>query len=114
MSRDALRELLDDALHALGESAPVATGANLTQTPGELFCPVCPEFKLDVIRLRGVEVERCPSCRGILFDPGELQTLEDRTSSPVPLAVSNRDRPPSLLVELPLAALGLLLDLLGS
>lgn len=45
----------------------------------ELDCPDCPGEHLGGIRLRGVEVERCPGCRGILFDPEELSQYAVRT-----------------------------------
>lgn len=45
----------------------------------ELSCPSCEESKLEQIRMRGVEVERCPLCEGIFFDRRELERVAQRS-----------------------------------
>ena len=42
-----------------------------------LPCPHC-AAPLQALTLRGVEVERCPACRGVFLDPGEGQRLAQR------------------------------------
>ena len=45
--------------------------------PTELRCPDCPS-SLQLIALRGVDVERCPSCRGVFLDRGEIEAIAKR------------------------------------
>jgi Zn-finger nucleic acid-binding protein len=45
--------------------------------PSALRCPEC-FSSLQSIALRGVEAERCPSCRGVFLDPGESETIAKR------------------------------------
>ena len=37
-------------------------------------CPVC-DVNMTLERIESEEVDRCPSCRGIYFDKGELENL---------------------------------------
>jgi Zn-finger nucleic acid-binding protein len=43
-----------------------------------LPCPQCPASTLQVITLRGVEVEKCSSCRGVFLDRGEGEAIAQR------------------------------------
>ncbi len=48
-------------------------------------CPKCQDTPLKATTVRGVELDQCPSCRGLWFDENELTTLvEDQ-------AVGNRE-----------------------
>ncbi len=38
------------------------------------ICPKC-QVKMESRQLRGIVVERCPSCSGIFLDDGELEEL---------------------------------------
>ncbi|KQW45407.1 MULTISPECIES: zf-TFIIB domain-containing protein [unclassified Roseateles] len=38
-------------------------------------CPVCPESTLLMSDRQGVEIDYCPSCRGVWLDRGELDKL---------------------------------------
>ncbi len=38
-------------------------------------CPVCPESTLLMMDKQGVEIDYCPSCRGVWLDRGELDKL---------------------------------------
>lgn len=38
-------------------------------------CPVCPESTLLMSERQGVEIDYCPSCRGVWLDRGELDKL---------------------------------------
>lgn len=50
-------------------------------------CPKCNTRALDAARVRGVEVDQCPECRGIWFDEAELANLlEARPADLKPLA----------------------------
>jgi Zn-finger nucleic acid-binding protein len=46
--------------------------------PSALPCPQCPASTLQVITLRGVEVEKCVSCRGVFLDRGEGEAIAKR------------------------------------
>ena len=49
-------------------------------------CPVCPDTVLVMTERRGVEIDYCPSCRGVWLDRGELDKLvavaETRSEAP--------------------------------
>jgi hypothetical protein len=38
-------------------------------------CPVCPDSVLAISERRGVEIDYCPTCRGVWLDRGELDKL---------------------------------------
>jgi hypothetical protein len=38
-------------------------------------CPKCGNVDMDRERVEDIELDRCPACRGIFFDPGELQAV---------------------------------------
>ncbi|MFG6416118.1 zf-TFIIB domain-containing protein [Roseateles sp. DC23W] len=38
-------------------------------------CPVCPDSTLLMSDRQGVEIDYCPSCRGVWLDRGELDKL---------------------------------------
>lgn len=38
-------------------------------------CPVCPDTTLMMSDRQGVEIDYCPSCRGVWLDRGELDKL---------------------------------------
>ncbi len=44
-----------------------------------LLCPSCQELLIPVDR-DGVEVDYCPSCRGVWLDRGELEKILERAS----------------------------------
>lgn len=43
-------------------------------------CPACPETTLLMSERQGVEIDYCPSCRGVWLDRGELDKLIDLSS----------------------------------
>lgn len=52
-------------------------------------CPSCPDTTLVMSDRQGVEIDYCPSCRGIWLDRGELDKLLDRAATAVaPSAVT--------------------------
>jgi uncharacterized protein len=59
-------------------------------------CPNCSEV-LVMAERRGVEIDYCPTCRGVWLDRGELDrllSLAETESAPQPVAVPARaDRP---------------------
>jgi len=44
-------------------------------------CPVCKDVSLVLSDRQGVEIDYCPSCRGVWLDRGELDKIIDRNSS---------------------------------
>lgn len=44
-------------------------------------CPVCPESVLVMADRQGVEIDYCPSCRGVWLDRGELDKLMEKSAS---------------------------------
>lgn len=49
-------------------------------------CPTCPDATLVMSDRQGVEIDYCPSCRGIWLDRGELDKLLERASAHSPAA----------------------------
>jgi Zn-finger nucleic acid-binding protein len=49
-------------------------------------CPVCPESTLLMSERQGVEIDYCPTCRGVWLDRGELDKL---------VQLSGRQEPPT-------------------
>ncbi len=43
-------------------------------------CPVCKEVDLVMTERQGVEIDYCPTCRGIWLDRGELDKIIERSS----------------------------------
>lgn len=58
-------------------------------------CPVCVESQLNPQIRSGVEVDVCPSCRGIWLDRGELEKLVARANQEVSQYRSRDSEPPS-------------------
>lgn len=42
-------------------------------------CPVCPNTQLVMADRNGVEIDYCPSCRGVWLDRGELDKILERS-----------------------------------
>ncbi len=47
-------------------------------------CPVCSNVNLVMSDRQGVEIDYCPSCRGVWLDRGELDKIIDRSNGIVP------------------------------
>ena len=58
-------------------------------------CPTCADTPLVMAERQGVEIDYCPSCRGIWLDRGELDKLLDRAvaAAPVPAAPQQPAQP---------------------
>lgn len=56
-------------------------------------CPACPDTTLVMTERQGVEIDYCPTCRGIWLDRGELDKLLERaaTASPAVAAPAPHD-----------------------
>jgi uncharacterized protein len=44
-------------------------------------CPTCPDATLVMTERQGVEIDYCPSCRGVWLDRGELDKLIERSTA---------------------------------
>ena len=61
-------------------------------------CPTCPDDRLVMTERSGIEIDYCPTCRGVWLDRGELDKIIERSSgtspaAPLPSPVPNdRDR----------------------
>lgn len=42
-------------------------------------CPTCPDATLVMSERQGVEIDYCPTCRGVWLDRGELDKLIERS-----------------------------------
>lgn len=51
-------------------------------------CPVCPEATLAMTERQGIEIDYCPTCRGIWLDRGELDKLIELGAKPAPATAS--------------------------
>lgn len=49
-------------------------------------CPACRTVTLAMTERQGIEIDYCPSCRGVWLDRGELDRLIERASPPPPAA----------------------------
>jgi Zn-finger nucleic acid-binding protein len=45
-------------------------------------CPVCNDTDLLMTERQGVEIDYCPSCRGVWLDRGELDKIVERSGEP--------------------------------
>lgn len=44
-------------------------------------CPTCPESVLVMSERQGVEIDYCPTCRGVWLDRGELDKIIERAGA---------------------------------
>lgn len=45
-------------------------------------CPVCTNIDLVMTERSGIEIDYCPSCRGVWLDRGELDKIIERSAAP--------------------------------
>ena len=45
-----------------------------------MICPVCKDADLVMSERSGVEIDYCPSCRGVWLDRGELDKIIERST----------------------------------
>lgn len=62
-----------------------ATALDLPE-PLPMQCPACPTVTLAMTERQGIEIDYCPSCRGVWLDRGELDRLI-ALSAPAPAAM---------------------------
>jgi uncharacterized protein len=54
-------------------------------------CPLC-NVDLLITERQNIEVDYCPSCRGVWLDRGELDKIVERSMSEVPMGYRNEPR----------------------
>ena len=59
-----------------------------------MLCPVCKTVNLAMTDRQGIEIDYCPSCRGIWLDRGELDRLIERTEQSAPPSPAPATTPP--------------------
>lgn len=47
-------------------------------------CPTCPDSVLVMADRSGIEIDYCPTCRGVWLDRGELDKIIERTAPQAP------------------------------
>lgn len=57
-------------------------------------CPVCKEPDLLMTDRQGIEIDYCPSCRGVWLDRGELDRLLEKAQTDVPVPAPATSQPP--------------------
>lgn len=58
-------------------------------------CPVCPTRELVMTDRSGIEIDYCPSCRGVWLDRGELDKIIERSlTDPQASQAPQRGNPP--------------------
>jgi Zn-finger nucleic acid-binding protein len=55
-----------------------------------MLCPVCKTQTLQMAERHGIEIDYCPSCRGVWLDRGELDKIIERAA---PVRPYRRQRP---------------------
>lgn len=46
-------------------------------------CPTCKDTVLVMSERQGIEIDYCPSCRGVWLDRGELDKLLEKSATPM-------------------------------
>ncbi len=59
------------------------------ETVSAMLCPVC-HTGLSMSDRSGVEIDFCPSCRGVWLDRGELDKIIERSTAPAARDMDNR------------------------
>ena len=51
-------------------------------------CPTCSESVLVMADRAGIEIDYCPTCRGVWLDRGELDKIVERSATAMPVAAA--------------------------
>ena len=62
--------------------------------PGPMTCPHC-DVPLVMSERQGIEIDYCPTCRGIWLDRGELDKIIERASADMAPAAPQAPRAPT-------------------
>ncbi len=69
-------------------------------------CPICHDVALVTSERQGIEIDYCPTCRGVWLDRGELDKIIERTQSTtsnitIPSISSQKDEDYEVIYEGP-------------
>lgn len=53
---------------------------SVASRPGGMLCPVC-KVNLSLSERQGIEIDYCPTCRGVWLDRGELDKIIERNAT---------------------------------
>jgi len=56
-------------------------------------CPVCPNSALVMTDRQGIEIDYCPTCRGVWLDRGELDKIIERSTQPAAMQPAQPAQP---------------------
>lgn len=76
--RDQLEEFLRASASARGVVLDAIGMAESPPKPTTIQCPDCPARFLEAVHYRGVEIDRCPGCRGVYADADEREKIAER------------------------------------
>lgn len=94
IDRDKLTNYLREHHEEHGFSNPPQIHHETWPVQTELSCPSCEESKLERVRIRGVEAERCRLCKGVFFDHLELERVAARSLNAAKALEKVRTTPP--------------------
>lgn len=69
-------------------------------------CPICSDVALIITEKQGIEIDYCPTCRGVWLDRGELDKIIQRTQSEtnsvkIPSVTSQKEEDYEIIYEGP-------------
>ncbi len=56
----------------------------LIQKEPPMKCPACPDQTLSMTERNGIEIDYCPTCRGVWLDRGELDKIIEKSQASKP------------------------------
>jgi uncharacterized protein len=59
-------------------------------------CPTCPDSVLVMADRSGIEIDYCPTCRGVWLDRGELDKVVERSAAAAQVATAGTSSPPAV------------------
>ena len=62
-------------------------------------CPVCTDSTLVMADRAGIEIDYCPTCRGVWLDRGELDKIIERSASAMNVATAGPSSPPAVATK---------------
>ncbi|MCP4709935.1 MAG: hypothetical protein GY869_15030 [Planctomycetes bacterium] len=54
-------------------------------------CPICADINLIMSDRQGIEIDYCPTCRGVWLDRGELDKIIERSAENLPAPQSRQE-----------------------
>ena len=56
-------------------------------------CPICKEPELVMSERQGIEIDYCPTCRGVWLDRGELDKIVEKSMEAAPVRPASGEVP---------------------